>query len=76
MFQILSEIETVLVEIRHTLNSRLLTYMSDENFVKSITTYYLLYGHDVNRKNSDINHFTKLSKLVMFGSNCQVYNKQ
>ena len=61
MFKILRDAETVLVKIEHKLNSHPLTYMPDENFADSITPYDLLYGHDVNRKNSDINHFRDLS---------------
>ena len=50
-------VETVLVETEHTLNSHLLTYMSEENYAESITPHHLLYGRDVNRKNSYINYF-------------------
>ena len=56
------EVETVLVEIEHTLNSRPLTYISEENYAESITPLHLLYGRDINRKNSDINHFIELSE--------------
>ena len=56
------EVETVLVEIEHMLNSRPLTYMSEENYAESITPLHLLYGRDINRKNSDINHFIELSE--------------
>ena len=58
---LLRDTETVLVKIEHMLNSHPLTYMPDENSADSITPYDLLYGHDVNRKNSDINHFRELS---------------
>ena len=54
------ELETVLVEIEHTLNSRPLTYMSEENYAESITPHHLLYGRDINRKNSDIDYFIEL----------------
>ena len=56
------EVETVLVEIEHTLNSRLLTYMSEENYAESITPHHLLYGRDINRKNSGINYLIELSE--------------
>ena len=56
------EVETVLVEIEHTLNSRPLTYMPEENYAESITPHHLLYGRDINRKNSDINYFIELSE--------------
>ena len=54
------EVQTVLVEIEHTLNSRTLTYTPEEKYAESITTHHLLYGPDVNRKNSDINYFVEL----------------
>ena len=54
------EVKTVLVEIEHTLNSRPLTYMSEEYYAESITPHHLLYGRDINRKNSDINYFIEL----------------
>ena len=56
------EVETVLVEMEHTLNSHPLTYKPEEHFAKSIIPYPLLCGRDINRKNSDINHFIELSK--------------
>ena len=49
-------------EIEHTLNSRPLTYMSEENYAESITPLYLLYRRDINRKNNDINYFVELSE--------------
>ena len=36
--------------------------MSEENYAESINTHHLLYGRDVNRKNSDINYFIELSE--------------
>ena len=36
--------------------------MSEENYAKSITPDHLLYGRDINRKNSDINYFMELSE--------------
>ena len=36
--------------------------MSEENYTESITMLYLLYGHDINTKNSDINYFIELSE--------------
>ena len=56
------EVETVLVQIEHTLNSRPLTYMSEENYAESITPHHLLYGRDINRKNSYSNYFIELSE--------------
>ena len=35
--------------------------MSEENYAESITPHHLLYGRDINRKNSDINYFIELS---------------
>ena len=54
------KVETVLVEIENKLNSRPLTYMSEDNYAESITHLYLLYRRDINRKNSDINYFEEL----------------
>ena len=34
--------------------------MSEENYAESITPHHLLYGRDINRKNSDINYFIEL----------------
>ena len=36
--------------------------MSEENYAESINPHHLLYGRDVNRKNSDINYFIELSE--------------
>ena len=36
--------------------------MSQENYAESITPHHLLYGRDINRKNSDINYFIELSE--------------
>ena len=36
--------------------------MSEENYAESITPHHLLYGRDINRKNSDINYFMGLSE--------------
>ena len=56
------EAETVLVEIEHTLSSRPLTYMSEENYAESVIPHHVLYGPGINRKNSDINYFMELSE--------------
>ena len=36
--------------------------MSEENYAESITPLHVLYGRDINRKNSDINYFIELSE--------------
>ena len=36
--------------------------MSEENYAESVTPYHLLYGCDINRKNSDNNYFIELSE--------------
>ena len=36
--------------------------MSEENYAESITPHHLLYGRDINRKNSDINYFIEFSE--------------
>ena len=48
--------------IEHTLNSRPLTYIPEESYAESITPHHLLYGRDINRKNSNINYFIELSE--------------
>ena len=44
------EVQTVLFEIEHKLNSRPLTYMLEKNYAESITPHHLLYGRNINRK--------------------------
>ena len=44
------------------MNSRCLAYTSEENYAESITPIHLLDGRDINRKNSDVNHFIELSE--------------
>ena len=56
------EVETVFVEIEHTLNSRQLTSMSKENYAESIPPHYLLYGRVIDRKSRDINYFIEISE--------------
>ena len=36
--------------------------MSEENYAESITLHHLLYGRDINGKNSDTNYFIELSE--------------
>ena len=36
--------------------------MSEENYAESITPHHLLYGRDINRKNSGINYLIELSE--------------
>ena len=43
---------TVLVEIGNTLNSRPLTYLSEENYQSSITPHHLLFSRNINQKYS------------------------
>ena len=35
--------------------------MSEENYASLITPFHLLYGRDINKKNSDIKYFIELS---------------
>ena len=45
------ELYTVLVEVENTINSRPLTYLSDENFQTSLTPNHLIYGRDLRSRN-------------------------
>ena len=56
------EVETVLIEVERTLNSRALTYLSEENFADSITPFHLLHGRDINRRNNNVKDFKDISK--------------
>ena len=42
---------TLLVEIEQTLNSRPMTYLSDEHNDQSITPSHLLYGRNISKQN-------------------------
>ena len=44
------ELVTVLTEIENVLNSRPLTYLSEENFQCSLTPHHLVYGRNINQK--------------------------
>ena len=44
------ELNTVVIEAENTLNSRPLTYLSDENFQSSLTPNHLIHGHNINSK--------------------------
>ena len=42
---------TLLVEIQETLNSRPMTYLSDEHNDEAITPSHLLYGRNISKRN-------------------------
>ena len=44
------ELTTLLVEIEQTLNTRPLTYLSDNNDDEAITPSHLLYGRNIARR--------------------------
>ena len=50
----IDELNTILIEIENTLNSRPLTYLSEENFHASITPNHLLHGRNVNIRNDSV----------------------
>ena len=45
------ELTTLLIEIEQTLNTRPLTYLSDNNEDEAITPSHLLYGRNIAGKN-------------------------
>ena len=54
------ELYTVLTEIENVLNSRPLTYLSDETFCESLTPFHMIYGKSFNgRCEIDINDRVK-----------------
>ena len=54
------ELYTVLTEIENVLNSRPLTYLSDESFCESLTLFHMIYGKSFNgRCEIDVNDRVK-----------------
>ena len=45
------ELHTLLVQIENMMNTRSLTYLSDENCDEHITPSHLIYGRITNRRN-------------------------
>ena len=45
------EMNTVLIDIEQTLNSRPLTYVEEDNHQETLTPFHLLYGRDINTEN-------------------------
>ena len=45
------ELHTVLVQIENMMNTRPLTYLSEENYDEHITPSHLMYGRNINRRN-------------------------
>ena len=45
------EINSALIDVERTLNSRPLTYLEEDNTEKALTPFHLLYGRNVNTEN-------------------------
>ena len=67
------ELYTVLREIENVLNSRPLTYLSDETFCESLTPFHMVYGKsfngrceiDVNDNGNDLRVQAKHTEIVL-----------
>ena len=46
------ELRTVIVQIENMVNTRPFTYLSDKNCYEHITPSYLMYGRNINRRNT------------------------
>ena len=44
------ELTTILIEVESVINSRLLTYISDDDTVEALTPYHLLFGRNINTR--------------------------
>ena len=64
------QLNTVLIEIENIINSRPLTYISEEHFEESLTPYHLIYG-----RNIAVNKVSYLSKDMDGNSIRSNYNK-
>ena len=64
------QLNTVLIEIENIINSRPLTYISEEHFEESATPYHLIYG-----RNIAVNKVSFLNKDMDGNSIRSNYNK-
>ena len=66
------QLATILSEVENALNSRPLTYLSEENFEDALTPFHLIFGRNINSKyvvcsdvkDMDGNELTEFSKHV------------
>ena len=49
------ELVTVTCEIGNSINSRPLTYLTEENYQTPLSPYHLLYGRNINDRNEPLN---------------------
>ena len=61
------ELHTVLVQIENMMNTRPLTYLSEENCDEHITPSHLMYGRNINRRNivNDNDNVITLDKTLI-----------
>ena len=48
------ELVTVICEIKNLINSRPLTYLTEENYQTPLSPYHLLYGWNINDRNKPL----------------------
>ena len=48
------ELVTVIYEVENSINSRPLTYLTEENYQTALTPYHLLYGRNINERNDTL----------------------
>ena len=44
------EVNTIITEVENAINSRPLTYLSDENHEEALTPFHLIFGRNINSK--------------------------
>ena len=61
------ELHTVLVQIEKMMNTRPITYLSEQNCDKHITPSHLMYGRNINRRNivDDNDNIITLDKTLI-----------
>ena len=50
------ELVTVICKIKNSINSRPLTYLTEENYHTRLSPYHLLYGRNINDRNEPLNN--------------------